>query len=114
MAVCTLTLTSMSERLFLLLLRAAGIGALLLRILRIWAFALDSGVPLYLRLLFLLRLVSQSLSLVICSPLVGLLGRGETTKAGSPDIADRIYGFGEVKGGGWLIFEHGLYQMLVD
>jgi len=114
MAVCTLTLTSMSEGPFLLLLRAAGISTLLFRILRIWAFALDSGVPLYLRLLFLLQLVSWSLSLVVCSPLVGLLGRRETTKVGSPDVADRIYGFGKVEGGSCLIFEHGLYQTLVD
>ena len=114
MAVCTLTLTSALEGPFLLLLRAAGIGALLFRVLRIWAFALDSGVLLYLRLLFLLQLVSRSLSLVICSPLVGLLGRRETAKAGSPDIVDRVYGFGEVKGGGCLILEHGLHQTLVD
>ena len=73
MAVCTLTLTSASEGPFLLLLQAAGIGALLLRILRIWAFALDSSVPLYLRLLFLLQLVSRSLSLIIRSPFGGLL-----------------------------------------
>ena len=86
MAVCALTLTSMSEGPFLLLLRAARIGALLLRILRIWAFALDSGVSLYLRLLFLLWLVSRSLSFVICSPLAGLLGKVEATKTGSPDI----------------------------
>ena len=114
MAVCTLTLTSTLEGPFLLLLQAAGIGALLLRILRIWAFALDSGVPLYLHLLFLLRLVSQSLSLIVCSPLAGLLGRRETTKAGSPDIADRIYSPGEVEGSGCLVLEHGLYQTLVD
>jgi len=109
MAVCTLTLTSALEGLFLLLLRAAGIGTLLLRVLRIWAFALDSGVLLYLCLLFLLQLVSWSLSLVICSPLAGLLGRRETAKAGSPDITDRIYGLGEVEGGGCLIFEHCLH-----
>jgi len=114
MAVCTLTLTSSSEGPFLLLLRAAGIGALLLRILRIWAFALDSSVPLYLRLLFLLQLISWSLSLVICSPLVGLLGRRETAKAGSPDVADRVYSLGEVEGGGCLVLEHGLDQTLVD
>jgi len=73
MVVCTLTLTSMLEGPFLLLLQAAGIGALLLRVLRIWAFALDSGVPLYLCLVFLLRLVSQSLPFIICSPFAGLL-----------------------------------------
>ena len=98
MAVCTLTLSSTSEGPLLLLLRAAGIGALLLRILRIRAFALDSGIPLDLRLLLLLRLISRSLSLVVCSPLAGLLGRRETAKAGSPDVADRIHGFGEVEG----------------
>jgi len=114
MAVCTLTLTSTSEGLFLLLLRAAGIGALLLRVLRIWAFALDSGVPLYLRLLFLLQLVSWSLSLVVCSPLAGLLGRRETAKVGSPDVTDRVYGLGKVEGSGCLVFEHGFHQTLVD
>jgi len=86
MAVCTLTLSSMSEGPFLLLLRAARIGTLLLRILRISAFALDSGVPLYLHLLFLVQLISWSLSLVVCSPFVGLLQRVEATKAGSPDV----------------------------
>jgi len=114
MAVCTLSLASASEGLFLLLLRAARIGALLLRILRIWAFALDSGVLLYLHLLFLLWLVSRSLSLVVCSPLVGLLGRRETAKVGSPDVMDRVYGLGKVERGGRLVFEHGLYQTLVD
>jgi len=75
MVVCTptLSLTSASEGSLLLLLRAAGIGALLLRILRIRAFALDSGVPLDLCLLFLLRLVSRSFSLIVHSPFTGLL-----------------------------------------
>jgi len=113
MAVCTLTLSSASEGPFLLLLQAAGISALLLRVLRIWAFALDSSVPLYPCLLFLLWLVSQSLSLIICSPLVGLLGRRETTKVGSSDVANRIYSLDKIKGGGCLIFEHGLHQTLV-
>jgi len=99
MAVCTPTLSSTSEGPLLLLLQAAGISALLLRVLRIRAFALDSGVLLYLRLLLLLWLVSRSLSLVVGSPLVGLLGRRETAKAGSPDVVDRIYGLGEVEGG---------------
>jgi len=114
MAVCTLTLTSTSEGAFLLLLQAARISTLLLRVLGIGAFALDSSVPLYLCLLFLLQLVSRSLSLVICSPLAGLLGRRETAKAGSPDIVNRVYSFGEIKCSGCLVFEHGLHQTLVD
>jgi len=75
MVVCALplTLSSASEGSLLLLLRAARIGALLLRILRIRAFALDRGVPLDLCLLFLLRLVSRSFSLIVRSPSAGLL-----------------------------------------
>jgi len=74
MAVCTLTLSSASEGPLLLLLRAAGIGALLLRILRIRAFALDSGVPLDLRLLLLLRRpIGRSFSFIVRSPFAGLL-----------------------------------------
>jgi len=86
MAVCTLTLPSTLEALFLLLLQAARISALLLRILRIRAFALDSSVPLYLHLLFLLQLVSWSLPFVVCSPLAELLQRVEATEVDSPDI----------------------------
>jgi len=90
MAVCTLTLSSALEGPFLLLLRAAGIGTLLLRILRIRALALDSGVLLNLWLLFLLRLVSWSFSLIIHSPFAGLLGMVETTEARCPDITDLL------------------------
>jgi len=99
MAVCTLSFTSTSEGSLLLLLRAAGIGALLLRIVRIRAFALDSGVPLYLSLLFLLRLLlSRSFAFVVCSPFTGLLVRGESPKASSPDITYRSHDVRKGKG----------------
>jgi len=76
MVVCalSLTLTSTSEGSLLLLLRAARIGALLLRILRIRAFALDSGVPLDLRLLLLLRRpIGWSFPFIVRCPFAGLL-----------------------------------------
>jgi len=113
MAVCTLTLTSVSEGLFLLLLRVAGIGTLLLRILRIRALALDSGVPLNLWLL-LRRLVSRSFPFIVCSPFAGLLGMVETTEACCPDIADLLDNGSQVHTCDGFLPEIAFKEALVD
>jgi len=89
-------------------------GALLPRILRIRAFALDSSVLLNLHLLLLLLRMCQSLPFPICSTLVGLLGFVEAAKAGSPDIMDSSHDVLQNKGCGGFILERAFKEALVD
>ena len=102
MAVCTLPFSA-SDGSLPLLLRAARIGTLLLRV-RIRAFALDSGVPLYLYLLLLFRLlISRSFPFVVNSTLAGLLIGGEASEASSPDVTYLLYNILKFEGGGEVL-----------
>ena len=106
MAVCTLSFASASEGSLPLVLRAAIIGALLIRVRRIRAFALDSGVPLYLYLLLLFRLlISRSFPFIVNSALAGLLIGGEASKASGLDIMDLLYDVLKFEGGSCVCFE---------